>query len=194
LRNIILTDGYGIGDGGAIWNDGTLIVENSTIRDSESTASGGAIVSYGTLTITNSLLEGNTALNGGALYPRWTNSYTVISDSVLRDNHATDLTDGWGGAILIWDDAYLAIEGSEIYSNTAHNGGAFYNFENSFLSIDNSTLRDNYASSSGGAIYNDGAVVLEGVTLNSNHAFYGSRPPQCILVPLSANSAEFDGG
>jgi hypothetical protein len=74
LRNIVLTNGFSSGDGGAIYNSGAVVLENSTIRDSESGASGGAIVSYGPLHIMNSLLEGNRALNGGALYPRWANA------------------------------------------------------------------------------------------------------------------------
>lgn len=67
LRRIVLARASFNGDGGAIRNNanGTLILENSTIRDSHATLSGGAILSTGPLTITNSLLEGNQALNGG---------------------------------------------------------------------------------------------------------------------------------
>jgi hypothetical protein len=51
----------------------------------------------------------------------------VIVGSVLRNNQATDTTDGWGGALLAWDGAPVTIEGSDIYSNTAQSGGAIYN-------------------------------------------------------------------
>ncbi|MGQ0602085.1 MAG: hypothetical protein ACT4QE_10370, partial [Anaerolineales bacterium] len=126
LRNIVLTRGYFNGDGGAIRNNsnGTLILEGSIIRDSRATLSGGAILSDGgPLTITNSLLEGNRAINGGALYPRFAGARTMIINSVLRNNHTTDMNNGWGGAILAWDGAPVTIKGSDLSSNTAGYGG-----------------------------------------------------------------------
>ncbi len=130
LRNIVLTNGFSGGDAGAILNDigGVLILENSAIRDSNAGLSGGAIVSYGPLTITNSRLEGNRALNGGALYPRFAGAATKIVNSVLRDNHATDTT----------------TKGSEIFSNSAQYGGGIYNnLLNSSVTLNGSTLHDN---------------------------------------------------
>ncbi len=147
LCDIVLTNGFSGGDAGAILNDigGVLILENSAIRDSNAGLSGGAIVSYGPLTITNSRLEGNRALNGGALYPRFAGAATKIVNSVLRDNHATDTTtNGWGGAILAWDGARVTIEGSEIFSNSAQYGGGIYNnLLNSSVTLNGSTLHDN---------------------------------------------------
>jgi hypothetical protein len=200
LRNITLTNGYFDGDGGAIYNGGSLALENSTIRDSAATLSGGAIVSYGALTITDSLLEGNQALNGGALYPRWGGAQTTIVNSVLRDNHATDTTDGWGGAILAWDGAQVTIVGSDIYSNTANKGGGIYNFANSYLYLEEVTLRDNVATASGGGVYNASEVDMAGITLIGNSAGYSGgalmNNSNAFLInsTLSANSAVGYGG
>ncbi|MGQ0603049.1 MAG: hypothetical protein ACT4QE_15310 [Anaerolineales bacterium] len=152
LRNITLARGYFNGDGGAIRNNsnGTLILENSTIGNSTATASGGAILSTGPMTITNSLLEGNRALNGGALYPRWAGSQTTIINSVLRDNHTTDMNNGLGGAILAFDGAPVTITNSDISNNTAGYGGGIYNFANSTLTLQSNTrLRDNHANNLG---------------------------------------------
>jgi hypothetical protein len=178
LRNIVLTNGFSPGDGGAINNRGTLALENSTIRNSQAQASGGAIVSYGPLYITNSVLEGNRAANGGALYPRWSNARTSIANSVLRNNRTTDTTNGAGGAILAWDGAPVYLEFSDIYSNTAALGGGIYNFAHSLLFLNSGTrLHDNAASHSGGGILND-----EGATMT------------VINTTFSGNSASRGGG
>jgi poly(3-hydroxybutyrate) depolymerase len=202
LRDITLAGGFSTGDGGAIYNSGALMLKNSTVRDSQSGASGGAIVSYGALTITDSLLEGNKALNGGALYPRWPGALTTIQNSVLRNNQATDTSNGWGGAILAWDGAQVTILDSEIYNNTAQIGGGIYNFDNSLLSIVESTLRNNHAAASGGGLFNAGKAFayLEGVTLNGNSSGdtggawmnYGSAT--VVNSTVSTNAAVNDGG
>ncbi len=201
LRNIAMADGNSTGDGGAIYNEGILTLEDSTIRNSMAAASGGAIVSYGALTIRDSLLEGNSALNGGALYPRWSGAQTTIVNSVLRDNHATDSTNGWGGAILSWDGAQVSIEGSDIYSNTARDGGGIYNFANSSLYLAGKTLlRDNIADNNGGSIFNSGGMALTDVTISGNIAndggglFNDAGTAWLTNVTLNGNSADYGGG
>ena len=209
LRNVVLTNGFSSGDGGAIYNGasggdgGVLILEKSTIRDSQAGFSGGAIVSTGPLTITDSLLTGNRALNGGALYPRFLGAKTTIVNSVLRDNHATDTTNGWGGAILAWDGAPVTIEGSNIFSNSARDGGGIYNFFNSSVTLNGSTLHDNKASRFGGGIFNNntGTATLTNVTLSGNSAAIiggggldNEGTATLTDVTLSGNSAGNGGG
>jgi hypothetical protein len=199
LRNIVLTNGFSNGDGGAIVNNGALALENSAIRNSEASGSGGAIVSYGPLHITNSVLEGNRAYNGGALYPRFSSAQTVIVNSILRNNRVTGYApNAWGGAILAWDGAVLTIQGSDIYSNTAYIGGGIYNFANSVLFLVNTRLRDN-VSSNGGGIYNAGTATLTDVTLSGNSArdgggIYNAGTTTLTGVTLSGNSADSGGG
>lgn len=204
LVSIVLTNGYSSGDGGAISNSGTgtLILLNTTIRDSQAGASGGAIVTYGPLFIIQSVLENNQALNGGALYPRWPAAQTTIEDSVLRDNHATDASNGWGGAILAWDGAAVTILGSDIYSNTARDGGGIYNFSNSMVTLEAGTqVRDNFAANHGGGLYNAGLAIanLSEASLSGNEADYGgglSNAGKATLtdVAISGNSGIFGGG
>jgi hypothetical protein len=176
LRRLVLTRAFFNGDGGAIRNtaNGTLVLESSTIRDSHAALSGGAILSLGPLTISNSLLEGNTALNGGALYPRFAGARTTIVNSVLRNNQATDTTDGWGGAILAWDGAPVTIEASDISDNKANSGGGgIYNFANSVLVLRNNTrLRNNVVFKWGGGLYNEGTATLSQAILSGNTGSY----------------------
>jgi hypothetical protein len=209
LRNIVLANGFSGGDGGAIFNGfnagdgGVLILENSAIRDSKASLSGGAIVSTGPLTITNCLFEGNRALNGGALYPKFPSAPTTIVNSVLRDNHATDITtNGWGGAILAFGGAPVTIERSDISTNSAQDGGGIYIFPASSVTLNGSTLHDNKASGNGGGVYalNGGTATLTNVTLsgnrgNSGGGFYSYDSTATLTnVTLSGNSAISSGG
>ncbi|MBI5564747.1 MAG: hypothetical protein HY870_07630 [Chloroflexi bacterium] len=206
LRNIVLTNGFSSGNGGAIHNGssgadtpGSVILENSAIRDSIAGQSGGAIVSTGPLTITNSLLENNQALNGGALYPRFAGARTTIISSTLRYNQASDTTNGWGGAMLIWDGAAATIQDSDIFSNTARQGGGIYAFANSSLTLSGGTLHDNSANNSGGGLLNAGTATLTSVTFSGNSApggggLYNSHTAMLTNVTLSGNSGTSDGG
>ncbi|GAC1649976.1 MAG: hypothetical protein NVS4B8_23880 [Herpetosiphon sp.] len=97
LNNITLTNGLATGDGGAIVNRGTLILQHSTIQNSQTAAasSGGAIMSFDQLLMTDSTLTGNRAGNGGAVFV-WSGQAT-IRNTVLSQNKTTSTTDGWGG-------------------------------------------------------------------------------------------------
>jgi predicted outer membrane repeat protein len=207
LRNIVLTNGFSSGNGGAIHNGssgsdtpGSVTLENSVIRNSRSSLSGGAIVSTGPLTITNSLLENNQALNGGALYPRFAGAQTTIINSTLRYNWATDLTNGWGGALLVWDGAAVTIQDGDIFSNTATGGGGIYAFTNSTLTLNGSTLRDNQALGFfGGGLLNAGTATLTDVTLSGNSAsngggLYNEGTATLEGGILSGNTAAVNGG
>ena len=153
LRDIILTNGYFNGDGGAIRNNanGTLALDHVTIQDSTAELSGGAIVSYGPLNILDSTLTGNTAINGGALYLRFPGSQTNIVHSTLDNNHAIGGSSyGKGGAILLWDGAMVTIQGSDIDDNTAYNGAGSYITDNSSLILEDTVLSGNSTLKAGG--------------------------------------------
>lgn len=163
LNNLALINGLANGDGGAVFNslNATLIVNNSSFLNNSTASgfSGGAIVSYGPLTITNSVFDGNAGGSGGAVYPRWTGGKTWILSSVLRNNYTTNTSNGWGGAMLIWDGASVEISDSEISNNTAREGGAIYVTQNSTLAVYASVLRGNTGTLYGGALLNNAATI-----------------------------------
>jgi hypothetical protein len=210
LRGLTLTLGYSPGDGGAIENNGTLNIENSTIQDSNAVGSGGAIVSYGPLSISDSTLEGNRAANAGAIYPRFPAATTTIVNSNLVDNHATSTTDGWGGAILAWDGANVTIYGGTIAGNSARVGGGIHNrFANStiilrgVLVLGNQTKANTLtADLAGGGIYNGpGTVTVEKSVFGDNDAawtgggIYSSGGVVAINdSTFTRNTALADGG
>jgi predicted outer membrane repeat protein len=134
--------------GGAIRNEGPLIISGSTFYKNEA-ADGGAIEAEDDVDISDSLFEGNTATaDGGALQ---------INDDaqITRTSFVGNKADKHGGAILA--EANTEITRSYFVSNeagaggsTSRNGGAVW--AESAL-VQNSTFYDNEAPQYGGAIY-----------------------------------------
>src|SRR6266404_348719 len=61
LQRLTLRGGFPFaGDGGGIFNDGTLTITNSTISSNRARLDGSGIFNFGTLTLTNSTIVGNT--------------------------------------------------------------------------------------------------------------------------------------
>ena len=181
LNNITISRGFNDGDGGAIVNSGTLNINSSKFLDNKTTSawSGGAILSLGSLNITNSEFGFNQAGNGGALYPRFVSSATTITGSNFHDNTTLNTTNGWGGAMLLWDGAQVTVQNSQFTNNMANSGdfssstidrgGAIYVTFNSSSTVDNSQFAGNSAFF-GGAIYVDagGTLTLTRSELHDN--------------------------
>ncbi|MDY9923191.1 hypothetical protein [Methanobacterium sp.] len=183
LQNLILINGQGT-LGGAIYNNGTLTVNNCTFADNAA-QDGGAIYNGGTLTYDNQIIDSITVtLNGGTL--------TVIN-STFTNNTAT----GNGGAIynggtinvtgsstltsvtITQNGGSLDVTNSTFTGNNALNGGAIYNGgtlnmdgsstftsvtitkNGGTLNVSNSTFTDNTATGNGGAINNDATINLD---------------------------------
>ena len=189
LKNITITNGNNAGgDGGAIRNDGTLNINSCKFLNNTTAPSfsGGAILTLGLLNITNSEFASNQGGSGGALYPRFSGAITKIISSNFHDNGTTNQTNGWGGAILLWDGAPVTIDQCTFSNNAALKGGAFYVFPNSNLTVDHSTVSGNFVigiggpapagpgnSGFGGGIYNAGTATLTNCTVSNNSATGG---------------------
>jgi hypothetical protein len=218
LNHITVSHGNNAsGDGGAIRNDGILNINNCKFLANQTTSSwsGGAILSLGPLNITNSEFALNQAGNAGAIYPRFSGAVTNISSTSFHDNATTNETNGWGGAMLIWDGAPVNVTGSTFTKNSAALGGAIYVFSNSTLSatdttFDTNSVRGHPGSNAGpsgcpntgptaglpgygGAVYNGGSATLTRCTLTGNAAFggFGGYGGTAIICP-SGNVA-YDG-
>jgi cysteine-rich repeat protein/predicted outer membrane repeat protein len=140
LENIDLLNGHpkDAVSGGAIFNNGTLSLVKSSIKDSSSDLSGGAIynVAGSTVTLSQSTIENNTAAkNGGAIYNSGT--LTIDSSTIGPNNTATD-----------------------------ENGGGIFNAGTAMIS--NSTISGNTSKLKGGGLYNSGTVTLKHVTISKN--------------------------
>ncbi len=96
------SNGFGgfYGFGGGIYNNGALIMSNSTVSGNSvpDTALGGGIFidGLGAVTMTNSTVSGNSASNGAGVY---SSSSLSVVDSTISANTAFNDTGGDGGGI-----------------------------------------------------------------------------------------------
>ena len=161
LNNAIFKDNYAFGtsfaDGGALYNKGDINISNTLFQDNYVSTTdgftlyGGAIYNIGGMTIDKSILTGNYGesnlsyyTRGGAIY---NNSDLTITNSVINDNHVS--------------------------AGITADGGAIFNDTSGTTVISNSVLSGNYTDSSsqignGGAVYNDGTLIIEKSTFRDN--------------------------
>ncbi len=183
LKNITLVNGYNpdSNGGGAVFNSGTLALDNVTIKDMpDSGFNGGAISTTGSLNIANSVFNNNKATNGGAIYANGSGAIVSINTSRFEGNKATGTVqnaDGFGGAIYAKNGGQVNIGETLFFKNSANDGGALYiGNPNETLNLFKSELRENSALSKGGGILNGSTASLTDVTINGNgitNAFSG---------------------
>jgi hypothetical protein len=153
----------GWGGGGAIFNQGTLTLHNSTLDGSAN--EGGGIENAGELNADDVSFAGFVNSLGGALWNTSTGTAT-IAFSTVSGNSA-----GGGGAIS--NDGTLHLDDSLVTGSNAKGGGAIMN--GGSLTISSSTLENNNAAfnGGGGAISNSGSLVIDNSTLRRNSAQVG---------------------
>lgn len=161
ISNSVFRDNYAYGSvvphGGAIFNNGRLTInntsfENNNVRgDNAMLVYGGALYNIGTMTINGASFENNAADGsatapavGGAIY---NNATLTINNAVFRNNTVKS--------------SYYA-DGSAIYNDTSGNT----TITNSLL--ENNSVDSSAAISDGGAVYNQGRLVIENSTLKDN--------------------------
>ena len=220
LDGLTITNGSASGDGGGLYNGGTLTVTNSTISGNSATNYGGGLYNGGTLTATNSTISGNSAANvGGGLY----NSGTLtVTNSTISGNSAVyfdgggiynsgtltvtnstisgNSVDGYGGGL--YNGGRLTVTNSTLFGNSAIRGSGIYN--GGRLTVTNSTISGNSASSDGGGLYNasSGTITLNNSTVSGNSTsgggggLYNASSGTITLnnSTVSGNSATLAGG
>ncbi|MCR4660607.1 MAG: hypothetical protein K5765_01240, partial [Clostridia bacterium] len=161
--------------GGAIYNGGTLNIENITLSDNHATSYGGAIYNVGIVSLNNVVLRNNNATCGGAImltnndYYKTKNAKycATINNCVFSSNVATES----GGALYCVGPS-VDINNSDFNSNYAtEKGGAIYS-DCLDLYISNTSINYNSVLKKGGAIFAyDGSVChLSNVTIKGNEA------------------------
>ena len=155
--------------GGAILNNGRWAILNITgcnLTKNSALTSGGAIYNNGTINVNDNLFTYNTAPNGGAMYNELN---TTVTDSTFKFNNATNGSAIYNNATsyintsnftnntaeisgaIYNNDSTIYVNGSTFYNNNATNGSAIYN-EHGYYNITNSNFTHNIANY-GGAIY-----------------------------------------
>ena len=130
------------GSGGAIWNNGTLVLSTVTIQNCKADLGAG---------IFNA--------EGGTVSMSTDNNETIFLQNTANVN---------GGAIF--SNGSMSLQHVNFKNNTAPNGGAIYVAVKSVVEIGTgSFFTDNKASTQGGAIYNGGTLKMKGsITANQN--------------------------
>lgn len=109
LENLTLQNGAANGNGGAVFNRGTLVLNQVTVQDNTAeafVAAGGGIWSSGSLTVENSTIQGNVANFGNWSEPAFGGGIYIaggtanITGSIFSGNAAEGST-AYGGAVYI---------------------------------------------------------------------------------------------
>ncbi len=166
LTNLTLARGReGAFNGGAIWNQGVLTLDNVLVRDSSAPGSlGGGIYNKpeGTLTLQNgTVISGHTALNGAGLYND--GGLVTINGATLIYNTATSL----GGGVYNLGSGKMEIVDATLTENTASvDGGGLYS--SGTLTMTHTNIEDNQANDDGGGIFNTGFMTITASTIHEN--------------------------
>ena len=155
-------------NGGAIANTGTLALSNSTVsNNSASSGNGGGILSSGTLTLNSVTVTSNNAPagNGGGLAVA---GFATLNTSSVKSNGALA-----GGGIV--SSATLELNSSTVSNNTASSGGGGGIFSSGTLTLNKSAVYGNTAAGGarGGGILNNGALAATNTTISGNTASSG---------------------
>ena len=139
------------GNGGGIYNEGVLVLQNITIQNCSAT-NGGAVYNTGTMTISGSTITGNTASgNGGGIYNTGTlnmNGYLQIHDNtsnnVYLPSGKTITVNGTFNSnanigVTLADGAGAFTSGYSNYNGSTNPANVFHpdNTEDYFVSLSN---------------------------------------------------------
>lgn len=173
------TTGTEAGQGGGVYNLGTLILSNDAITDSTA-ASGGAIDSRGVICVSACTLSGNAGATGGGIY----NAGALnLVNSTLADNSATSA----GGGLANLGTATLTNDTTADNSTGAGTGGGIHSAGGD-VTLYNTIVADN-TNSSGSADDISGALdanlaLLEAPSANN---LIGSGGSGGLVTGVRAN-------
>ena len=163
------------GNGGAIFNKGTIELSNTLFSQNYSAGNGGAVdnLATGTLTLTGARFSGNSALAGA-----------VSVGSV--DWAGLDLHAGDGGALQNWGAAKLV--DAYFTGNSAHDGGAIANGKEATLTLSQTTASSNNTplGFAGNAAVYGGAIINVGKLTRTAE--------EDALITFTGNSSYINGG
>lgn len=163
-NTVIYLDEFGIAE-----------ILDSVFRNNVATYYGGIIAldTAKSAVVKNCTFDGNTAINGGAIYINSYDSSYRSNVTIIDTNFTNNYASGYGGAIFSkYGDAEI-INSSFVENIALENGGAVYS-KTSTLSIANSSFDGNLAVLNGGAVSTKtGEITIVDSLFNDNSAQYG---------------------
>ncbi|MGH7180329.1 MAG: right-handed parallel beta-helix repeat-containing protein, partial [Tepidisphaeraceae bacterium] len=170
LSGMTITGGKTTQDGGAVFSNGTLTVNDCVITGNIARF-GGEISNQniGHLTVNNCTISGNTATGGSGGIDNFQNSDATISNCTFSNNSVTNSNAG-GGGIRSTSGCSLVVANCTFTGNTAaFNGGGINN--SGTANVSNSTFSGNSTGTNGGGgILNTGTLTVTASTFNDNHS------------------------
>jgi hypothetical protein len=190
IRDLVATNGLAAGNGGAVFDSGTLTLERVTVSNSKAGSYGGGIEVAGGANLLASRItvsgnQGNVSINGtGGGINVESGGTMTLDDSTVSENSSTDNA----GGVRVQGTA--TIRRSTINGNMALGGfaggigvtSATEEGGAGSLKLENSTVTDNSATTTGGGMWAGGNADIVSSTFSSNSA------------PMGANIAAEGGG
>ena len=227
--------------GGAVLNENgaKLTVDNSTFKDNAADSYGGAVLNNGELIVTNSVFDANDILNrgsagvdhGGAAIYNWENAkldisksnftnniknyvngdrlvgaVTTIGNATIRDSCFVNNSGRWGGALAATGGVSgsaintISVDGTKFVNNTALYGGAMFVWASNYT-ISNSVFDNNSAfgkgdmspnNNNGGAlIVTQDNIPVSGKIVNSN--FTNNKAQYGGAAWINEGTVDIDG-
>ncbi|MEM7118792.1 MAG: choice-of-anchor Q domain-containing protein, partial [Chloroflexota bacterium] len=197
LHDVALANGCAAGDasearGGAIWNEGTLLLRNqSQILNNQAGAFGGGIYNIGSLTANSVTFSGNQrvgngTLRGGAIYSDGSltlNEVGIAGNSAdfgagiyhvagTADIQYSSIYNNTGGDASAYGGLYnggeMTILNTTVGDNTSHSHAGLFNAVGATLDLTHVTVAFNSASQSSGGVGNKGTLTLASSLLANN--------------------------
>ncbi len=166
VKNLTLKNADAV-NGGAIYNLGTVIIQNSIFQSNTTTGSGGAIHNLSTLSVERSAFLNNSAtVSGGAIFNH--NGVVTVTDTTFSVNKAAE-----GGAIAHNGGTSTLLNALLMGNEASTNGGGIRGFAGTMV-VTNVTFAGNFADRGGGIDLAPGAIItMTYSTLSINHANIG---------------------
>ncbi len=178
--------------GGAISvsSGGNFIGENVVITGSTASTNGGGIYATGNVTLVGSTVSKNIALGTGAGGGiRIHNASAVLSVSdTVFENNSSP--NGCGGAVYV-SNGSGTISNTIFRNNDAKNGGAIYNAGT--LLLDGVSFSGNTATNSGSAIYNSGTMIIKDSTFGDGQSIYSNKAATTFTGTVTIGTAAIGG-
>jgi hypothetical protein len=156
LNDVTVTDGASPGDGGGLYNAGTLTLTRTTVSSSQSATGAGIYNADGArLTVLRSTIIGNAASNYGGGIRNRKGRLTVIDSAVVgNQGNPMGSTAGGGGILNDGQGARATLTNTTISGNTARFGAGVFNDEG-VMAISHCTLAANVTTDggNGGSLY-----------------------------------------
>jgi hypothetical protein len=165
IKNLTITGGNGLaggdffdGEGGGIFNVGTLTFTNSTVIGNSASDRGGAIFNYtaGVLTLRNSTVSGNRANRAGGIANY--GGTVILTDSWVSQNHALGIAGGIDNDGNNNDNT-MTLTNSTVSDNDAHGFGGGINNNRGTMTVANSSVSGNTVTADDGGNAQGGGIA-----------------------------------